>query len=542
MSRRATLYDQRPQMAAPVATRSREYEEVESYTKRPERRNRPEFLSKDYDRSSQGPLVVRDPETSSRRFDRQSRPGSPMKSTNQGRTRDPSLPPLMRSHARVVEREREKVRERSAPPPSERVLARIVDPRDRIDDISLSTPVDRREKNGRGRVRERSLTPPPAEPVNNRKTEREESHQTSQVSSPPTPPPIHAPPIHQEIITHHRHINHGFETARPLTPPLSSRREVVVREPEVDEHTSLYDPGPNFSRRETSESVTLARRPRSRQRHYNDDSLIHESEKRKSSGQEIRIELSQRRSKSAHHGRHREEIVRIEIRDDEDEADYYTRKNDEHATIGEAKNGVTKDWATIDVPPGTERVILDGVGGASQEITWQKYNGVRRSRFIPDREHAEVRELSPPPQRENTRKRLEFRDDPEYKTTNLEIGISHNQGRRKNGAPAYDHEYEREYERVEEDIEYHDSLARQPRQRNNDLWTEITKDLVTKEAIIELGYEFEETDYFYYILQYLQYEDVVYLVNLSDQIRQERQQRLREIEWERRQLEMREME
>ena len=37
------------------------------------------------------------------------------------------------------------------------------------------------------------------------------------------------------------------------------------------------------------------------------------------------------------------------------------------------------------------------------------------------------------------------------------------------------------------------------------LWTEITKDLVVREAIERAGYEYEETDSFYYIFSYLHY-------------------------------------
>lgn len=37
------------------------------------------------------------------------------------------------------------------------------------------------------------------------------------------------------------------------------------------------------------------------------------------------------------------------------------------------------------------------------------------------------------------------------------------------------------------------------------LWTEITKDLVVREAIERAGYEYEETDSFYYIFSYLGY-------------------------------------
>jgi len=68
------------------------------------------------------------------------------------------------------------------------------------------------------------------------------------------------------------------------------------------------------------------------------------------------------------------------------------------------------------------------------------------------------------------------------------------------------------------------------------MWTEITKDLVVKEAIEMVGFEFEETEYFFYIMDYLQYEDVLQLVQLSEDIRRERRRRLREIEYEREEL------
>lgn len=118
----------------------------------------------------------------------------------------------------------------------------------------------------------------------------------------------------------------------------------------------------------------------------------------------------------------------------------------DRAYIGEAYNGATKDWAIVDVPPGTKRVALEGVGGGSEEITWQRYNGVRRSRFIPE---------GPP---------LEERS-----STRREISVS----------------------RREPVIEQK--------------WTEITKDLVVREAIEQMGYEFDETEYFFYIIEYLRY-------------------------------------
>jgi hypothetical protein len=38
-----------------------------------------------------------------------------------------------------------------------------------------------------------------------------------------------------------------------------------------------------------------------------------------------------------------------------------------------------------------------------------------------------------------------------------------------------------------------------------DVWTEITKDLVTREAIERLGYPYEESRWHFYIMDYLQF-------------------------------------
>lgn len=37
------------------------------------------------------------------------------------------------------------------------------------------------------------------------------------------------------------------------------------------------------------------------------------------------------------------------------------------------------------------------------------------------------------------------------------------------------------------------------------MWTEITKDLVSEEAIKQVGYEYEDTEEFYYVMEYLRY-------------------------------------
>jgi hypothetical protein len=106
---------------------------------------------------------------------------------------------------------------------------------------------------------------------------------------------------------------------------------------------------------------------------------------------------------------------------------------------------------------------MDGAGGGSQEITWQRYNGVRRSKFMPDgadeRYDGAVTRPAPLPA------------PAPIPSAGGEIG--------------------RRYGRE--------------RDAREGLWTEITKDLVVKEAIQELGYEFEETDDFYYIIAYLRY-------------------------------------
>ena len=40
---------------------------------------------------------------------------------------------------------------------------------------------------------------------------------------------------------------------------------------------------------------------------------------------------------------------------------------------------------------------------------------------------------------------------------------------------------------------------------NDRRWTEITKDLVIVEAIKEMGYEYQESDGYFYVMEYLRY-------------------------------------
>ena len=82
---------------------------------------------------------------------------------------------------------------------------------------------------------------------------------------------------------------------------------------------------------------------------------------------------------------------------------------------------------------------MEGIGGGAQEITWQRYNGVRRSRF------------------------------------------------------------------VSAEDEHTADIYTQVKPKKKDMWTEVTKDLVLREAIDGMGYRCEETDDFFYIMEYLRY-------------------------------------
>ncbi|KAF3928143.1 hypothetical protein AA313_de0204636 [Arthrobotrys entomopaga] len=65
------------------------------------------------------------------------------------------------------------------------------------------------------------------------------------------------------------------------------------------------------------------------------------------------------------------------------------------------------------------------------------------------------------------------------------------------------------------------------RTAKGELWTEITKDLVCAEALEEFGYNFEETDNFVYVFDYLHRDHIQDLIDLTKDIRRER---VREIE------------
>lgn len=378
---------------------------------------------------------------------------------NHERSRPP--PPRQRSMSRgaLVAKEREEWivrRKRESPPPPPR-------------DYEKEEIIIRR--------RERSPTPEPP---------REPTPEPPPLPAPPPPEPIIRPPIIQEVITHHRHFDHGIERVRSPTPPppappspppppareddleVAIHRQGIRNGRPFDENIDIdIDIG---RERDRTGNRELVRRPRSRSK------------------------STRRRSPSAG------PPVRARRYDDDvaAEVDYYNRKIRERAYPGEAWDGATRDWGLVDVPPGTERVRMDGKGGGRQDIYWERYNGERKGKFYAgDRVYksefgpglpapAPPPAPLPPPARERGGEDID-----------IDINISREEGRRP--APR---------EKTREEIRITERRVQEETQRGktkDKMWTEITKDLVIKEAIDEMGYEYEETDDFFYVIEYLKY-------------------------------------
>lgn len=145
----------------------------------------------------------------------------------------------------------------------------------------------------------------------------------------------------------------------------------------------------------------------------------------------------------------------------------------------------------MDVPPGTERVKMDGVGGGGAEVTWQRYNGVRRAKFVPERDGTMVSASSTS---EPVRESVSDRD-----RLSVQIYDKHRESSRDRGVVEDVHDTRISIRDRDRDRD------RRPVKRQQEMWTEITKDLVVREAIERMGYEYEETEYFYYIMEYLRY-------------------------------------
>jgi len=197
------------------------------------------------------------------------------------------------------------------------------------------------------------------------------------------------------------------------------------------------------------------------------------------------VDIEAHRSSSRQRRAHSEAPPRHH--DYDEEAREITSRIDARGRMGEARNGITKDWTIVDVPPGTERVRMDGAGGAAAEVTWQKYSGVRRSRFIPDRDDKSTVVSS-------STSLSERQVNDSRRGSRLSVSIYDKDSR------------DREID-VEKVTDRRVSIRAppSPAPQRNEMWTEITKDLVIREAIEEMGYEYEETEFFFYVMTYLRY-------------------------------------
>lgn len=287
----------------------------------------------------------------------------------------------------------------------------------------------------------------------------------------PEPQIIYAPQIHQEVITHHRHIDHGYEVR-------SARREnAYSRPPSPPSPPPAPPPAPvsirGRSRSLSEERIEIRRRSETRNgRREGEDIVITRNERSESRGPppsravESRLVLRDEEREEVDFPARRPRPD-WEERNVAEEAEYYNERALSRGYPGEAYRGATRDWGLVDVPPGTRRVRMDGAGGGQQEISWKRYDGDRRSKFYPDGDMDEG--YTTDPGRPISRPRP--LRDPSPDLSSPTIG------------PRYGN-------------------RRDPR---DGLWTEITKDLVVKEAIQEMGYEYQETDEYYYIFKYMQY-------------------------------------
>ncbi|KAI1328732.1 hypothetical protein F5Y16DRAFT_368558 [Xylariaceae sp. FL0255] len=465
---------------------TREYDEldVDVQIRERDRADRTPAFLREERRSDAGPLVLRtrEVETLDRRRPRSPSP-QPIRYRERYVEREPS--PLPERRPRYIERER-------SPSPQTKV---------RVEERFIE----------RRRERERSPTPEDREREQiNVRIERERKKERIPSPSPspsPSPPPqfIRGPTIEREVITHYRDIDHGMIRAKPPSPPPPAPRprERESRETDIDIDIHRGETDIDIRRRTRSRSRPRERpRPKHRPSSFDEDDLVIVKGK-------DTLKVSDTHRRRAHSAAPKPEW--------DDEAEYITSKIDSRGRMGEAWHGATKDWTIVDVPPGTERVKMDGVGGGGAEVTWQRYNGVRRSKFIPERERERDESVSvvSAPSREEPE-----RDSRER----LSVAIYDSKARDKSR--------DREVE-VEEIHDRRISIRdgeRMPTRKREGMWTEITKDLVLREAIERMGYEYEETEWFFYVMQYLRYEDVLELVNLSDDIRRHRKQRAREIE------------
>lgn len=255
-------------------------------------------------------------------------------------------------------------------------------------------------------------------------------------------------------------MNVGVIHARHPSPPPRPRGREDYRETDIDIELSKNRTEVDIHRTTRSTS-----RSRERRRRYDDDLIVRGTD---------RLCIDD-------HGHRRRARSAAPIGSPVDEeAEYITSKIDSRGRMGEAYGGATRDWTIVDVPPGTERVHMDGIGGGATDTTWSRYSGVRRTKFIPERDGALVPRQQPSPKPIHRHTHGNDRLSVSVHDRDLEVDIERSHGRRRHSR----------------------SPARPP---PREMWTEITKDLVSREAIQRLGYPYEETNWYFYVMEYLRY-------------------------------------
>lgn len=210
---------------------------------------------------------------------------------------------------------------------------------------------------------------------------------------PPPEPPVYRPPIIQEVITHHRHIDHPIERARSPTPP----------------------PPPPVKKEEEDIDITIHRTGIRNGKPFDENINIDIDTKDR---EVARRDVDLRRSASV--GRPARGY---------EEVDYYNRQNSRG--YGAYNGG------------------YDSGRNDRQYAGDRRYDGGYRNGG---------QALAPPPVRD------------EYRFSETRIERETTRGKTQNRR-----------------------------------WTEVTKDLVIEEAIREQGYEFEESEGYFYVMEYLRY-------------------------------------
>lgn len=419
----------------------------------------PAFLRDAGRRAEPGPMVLRRREVES--FDRHARSPSPP-------------PPTRIVEERIVRR----ARSESPPPARERSRTRIVETERTV------SPVRRRVVVARSpsptvrfveHVRDRSPSPfsDDLDREHIRIVERERGRSPERSPSPP-PPVIKAPTIEREVITHYTDIDHGMIRARQPSPPPPRQPRTYddVRETDIDIVLDKHHTDVDI-RRTTGRSGS-----RSRSRHHRfhddedeDDVSIYDDRLRVDAGGPRRARSMMGRA----------------------EGDAITRRIDARGRMGEARGGATRRWELVDVPPGTERVRMDGAGGARTDTTWSKYSGERRTKFVPD--VAAAPKTTPPSRSRERRMSVAVVD------RDLEIDIESRRRRHRS----------RSRPKV---------VAPPPPPREK--WTQVSRTVVSREAIERLGYPYQEARDYFYIQTFLPSDAVSDLIDLSAEIRRAR--------------------